>query len=119
MIFFFLMIRRPPISTQDRTLFPYTTLFRSCGAPAPLTLPACASPGADRHVATRSDTARPGPPHRAAPPPRGPRALARSPGRGPPARRPWCRPEPVAQIDSPGGIQAQEPRSVGGDPAAV
>src|SRR5213596_4156301 len=28
-IFFFLMIRRPPRSTQDRTLFPYTTLFRS------------------------------------------------------------------------------------------
>src|SRR5213596_1610400 len=29
--FFFLMIRRPPRSTQDRTLFPYTTLFRSAG----------------------------------------------------------------------------------------
>src|SRR5213596_435709 len=29
--FFFLMIRRPPRSTQDRTLFPYTTLFRSLG----------------------------------------------------------------------------------------
>src|SRR5216117_4458123 len=28
--FFFLMIRRPPRSTQGRTLFPYTTLFRSC-----------------------------------------------------------------------------------------
>src|SRR5213596_4061822 len=28
-VFFFLMIRRPPRSTQDRTLFPYTTLFRS------------------------------------------------------------------------------------------
>src|SRR5213596_4064313 len=27
--FFYLMIRRPPRSTQDRTLFPYTTLFRS------------------------------------------------------------------------------------------
>src|SRR5213596_3123525 len=26
------MIRRPPRSTQDRTLFPYTTLFRSIGA---------------------------------------------------------------------------------------
>src|SRR5216117_4182053 len=26
---FFLMIRRPPRSTQGRTLFPYTTLFRS------------------------------------------------------------------------------------------
>src|SRR6187431_3518904 len=27
--FFFLMIRRPPRSTQQSTLFPYTTLFRS------------------------------------------------------------------------------------------
>src|SRR3546814_12221097 len=27
--FFFLMIRRPPISTLTDTLFPYTTLFRS------------------------------------------------------------------------------------------
>src|SRR5213079_3571620 len=26
---FFLMIRRPPTSTQQPTLFPYTTLFRS------------------------------------------------------------------------------------------
>src|SRR3546814_16395460 len=28
--FFFLMIRRPPRSTRPDTLFPYTTLFRSC-----------------------------------------------------------------------------------------
>src|SRR3546814_14053564 len=28
-IFFFLMIRRPPRSTRTDTLFPYTTLFRS------------------------------------------------------------------------------------------
>src|SRR3546814_15439749 len=28
-LFFFLMIRRPPISTRPDTLFPYTTLFRS------------------------------------------------------------------------------------------
>src|SRR3546814_6822674 len=27
--FFFLMIRRPPLSTRSDTLFPYTTLFRS------------------------------------------------------------------------------------------
>ena len=26
------MIRRPPRSTQAKTLFPYTTLFRSCVA---------------------------------------------------------------------------------------
>src|SRR3546814_16410258 len=31
-IFFFLMIRRPPRSTRTDTLFPYTTLFRSRGA---------------------------------------------------------------------------------------
>src|SRR3546814_14844372 len=30
--FFFLMIRRPPRSTRTDTLFPYTTLFRSCQA---------------------------------------------------------------------------------------
>src|SRR3546814_2654376 len=32
MIFFFLMIRRPPRSTRTDTLFPYTTLFRSQAA---------------------------------------------------------------------------------------
>src|SRR3546814_14387354 len=30
-LFFFLMIRRPPRSTRTDTLFPYTTLFRSAG----------------------------------------------------------------------------------------
>src|SRR3546814_15124459 len=39
--FFFLMIRRPPRSTRTDTLFPYTTLFRSC---APATRP-CRSTG--------------------------------------------------------------------------
>src|SRR3546814_10464284 len=33
-VFFFLMIRRPPISTRTDTLFPYTTLFRSLDRPA-------------------------------------------------------------------------------------
>src|SRR3546814_5439362 len=32
LLFFFLMIRRPPRSTRTDTLFPYTTLFRSHGA---------------------------------------------------------------------------------------
>src|SRR3546814_5947265 len=32
---FFLMIRRPPRSTRTDTLFPYTTLFRSCIKLAP------------------------------------------------------------------------------------
>src|SRR3546814_8484779 len=31
LLFFFLMIRRPPRSTRTDTLFPYTTLFRSLG----------------------------------------------------------------------------------------
>src|SRR3546814_1547012 len=31
-LFFFLMIRRPPRSTRTDTLFPYTTLFRSDNA---------------------------------------------------------------------------------------
>src|SRR3546814_3853407 len=31
MVFFFLMIRRPPRSTRTDTLVPYTTLFRSGG----------------------------------------------------------------------------------------
>src|SRR3546814_10214895 len=38
---FFLMIRRPPISTRTDTLFPYTTLFRSsymAGGPTELRL---------------------------------------------------------------------------------
>src|SRR3546814_3636759 len=35
---FFLMIRRPPRSTRTDTLFPYTTLFRSCACQQSLTL---------------------------------------------------------------------------------
>src|SRR3546814_4318006 len=35
MLFFFLMIRRPPRSTRTDTLFPYTTLFRSRRRRAP------------------------------------------------------------------------------------
>src|SRR3546814_4272971 len=31
-VFFFLMMRRPPRSTRTDTLFPYTTLFRSYSA---------------------------------------------------------------------------------------
>src|SRR3546814_20371558 len=33
LVFFLLMIRRPPRSTRTDTLFPYTTLFRSLEAP--------------------------------------------------------------------------------------
>src|SRR3546814_5272674 len=36
LLFFFLMIRRPPRSTRTDTLFPYTTLFRSCAFVHPI-----------------------------------------------------------------------------------
>src|SRR3546814_16540891 len=39
-IFFFLMIRRPPRSTRTDTLFPYTTLFRTTAARLPRPCPA-------------------------------------------------------------------------------
>src|SRR3546814_3966867 len=54
---FFLMIRRPPISTRTDTLFPYTTLFRSAQCVAPVVHPhvhsvvhaeCCRSPHHDR-----------------------------------------------------------------------
>src|SRR3546814_3522445 len=38
LLFFFLMLRRPPRSTRTDTLFPYTTLFRSVGDPSRLAL---------------------------------------------------------------------------------
>src|SRR6188474_3602774 len=41
--FFFLMIRRPPRSTRRYTLFPYTTLFRSCSSRATTTWVWCSS----------------------------------------------------------------------------
>src|SRR6188472_2077963 len=51
-VFFFLMIRRPPRSTRETTLFPYTTLFRSrtaagVGRRGEGTLPPLREPGAD------------------------------------------------------------------------
>src|SRR3546814_902111 len=46
LFFFFLMIRRPPISTRTDTLFPYTTLFRS--------RPRLAVPRAERLTRRRS-----------------------------------------------------------------
>src|SRR5881628_3978892 len=42
---FFLMIRPPPRSTRQSTLFPYTTLFRSSGSPAPAGQPWAHCPG--------------------------------------------------------------------------
>src|SRR3546814_16999813 len=49
LLFFFLMIRRPPRSTRTDTLFPYTTLFRSRAARRALRrrpLPPCLPPAA-------------------------------------------------------------------------
>src|SRR5437879_12991893 len=58
---------------------PTTVILFIMGGKATVTRRGCASPGADRHVTTRSDTARPDPPHRAAPPPRGLYGPATSP----------------------------------------
>src|SRR3546814_3738530 len=43
-LFFFLMIRRPPRSTRTDTLFPYTTLFRSPSTGRPKSRRRCATP---------------------------------------------------------------------------
>src|SRR3546814_1741415 len=40
------MLRRPPRSTLTDTLFPYTTLFRSCGGGKPAWLPRAQDQGA-------------------------------------------------------------------------
>src|SRR6187397_3473957 len=45
LLFFFLMIRRPPRSTRCTTLLPYTTLFRSRAAGA-ISAESCASTAA-------------------------------------------------------------------------
>src|SRR3546814_4372107 len=37
------MIRRPPRSTRTDTLFPYTTLFRSCSSPRRNSMRACST----------------------------------------------------------------------------
>src|SRR3546814_14534067 len=57
LIFFFLRIRRPPGSTRTDTLFPYTTLFRSCDQPVARQPPARFGPAGDR--GGRADDAEP------------------------------------------------------------
>src|SRR5213596_2115097 len=52
--FFFLMLRPPPRSTQDRTLFPYTTLFRSPSRSRRSARPRCAI-GAGARCGSRSE----------------------------------------------------------------
>src|SRR3546814_12014754 len=44
LLFFFLMIRRPPRSTRTDTLFPYTTLFRSSSMATAATVGSVAYP---------------------------------------------------------------------------
>src|SRR3546814_18863685 len=53
-VFFFLMIRRPPISTRTDTLFPYTTLFRSLGRLVPVDVLGIA-PGRQRYALFTND----------------------------------------------------------------
>src|SRR3546814_7496828 len=60
MCVFFLMLRRPPISTRPDTLFPYTTLFRSDSPrsstrPRSLAPPRAAPPARSRSPPVRSD----------------------------------------------------------------
>src|SRR3546814_18580239 len=56
MSFFFLMLRRPPISTRTDTLFPYTTLFRSQRRPPPQHRDdACANGEARRRASSTSE----------------------------------------------------------------
>src|SRR5881628_4048532 len=50
-IFFFLMIRRPPRSTRQSTLFPYTTLFR----PLPRAQGSAVAGGRRWHARQRSE----------------------------------------------------------------
>src|SRR3546814_2155568 len=59
---FFLIIRRPPISTRTDTLFPYTTLFRSISPTASPTryCPNAAPPPPTRYARTAPTSAWPG-----------------------------------------------------------
>src|SRR3546814_16790164 len=58
LFFFFVIRRRPPRSTRTDTLFPYTTLFRSCRPSTPAWLHPAADPGGPG-VALSSAVARP------------------------------------------------------------
>src|SRR3546814_3249456 len=57
LLLFFLIIRRPPRSTPPDTLFPYTTLFRSCSISAtswPITRPFSTPKALPRRPITKS-----------------------------------------------------------------
>src|SRR3546814_15441374 len=54
-LFFFVMIRRPPRSTRTDTLFPYTTLFRSFGPVLLISPPVMAVRKFNRSAADRSE----------------------------------------------------------------
>src|SRR3546814_9977056 len=56
LVFFFLMIRRPPRSTRTDTLFPYTTLFRSVvsNTAPPVTFRLCSVPCGPRRISIPS-----------------------------------------------------------------
>src|SRR3546814_16440199 len=57
--FFFLMIRRPPISTRTDTLFPYPTLFRSVGRAVNETRAGTDDVGRRKVITDREDLVRP------------------------------------------------------------
>src|SRR3546814_2182530 len=62
LVFFFLMIRRPPRSTRTDTLFPYTTLFRSGAGCNVDRLQPAGHGSADRQVQPAEPAGRAGPP---------------------------------------------------------
>src|SRR3546814_7039140 len=68
MFFFFLRIRRPPVSTRTDTLFPYTTLFRSCRAGTARRSPAARRDGSAQGHGGVRDLYAQQPPGRARPP---------------------------------------------------
>src|SRR3546814_9828924 len=62
LLFFFLMIRRPPRSTRTDTLFPYTTLFRSVRRECPRLISTARSASRSRDRSRRRGAFRPSPP---------------------------------------------------------
>src|SRR3546814_10733593 len=104
-VLFFLMRRRPPISTRTDTLFPYTTLFRSpvsthCGNGTVRGIGLCLSGAPGHLLAARMSTAR--------------TSVARSNALlGTQVRPPWQAPPPWRGRKGrrPAGRSALEPRA--------
>src|SRR3546814_19576372 len=102
LLFFLLLIRRPPRSTRTDTLFPYTTLFRSNRLPRHPGRPGDRGPAARTRVppGVPDPADRPGPAHPVA----GDRRLAALPGAS-------------SRATMPGAVaRAAPPRTADGDP---